>query len=118
MSVRVVGLDGQRPPVAASAASRAQQGLIVAGSEARSGWPEQQFTRRTHACIPVPVAAALPHVSLHSLVRLGSCPTHARASPLHRPAELLVDLPLAYYVPPISDIPGQLPLILDLEQKR
>ena len=33
-------------------------------------------------------------------------------------AEFLVDLPLAYFVPPISTTPGQLPLILDLEDKR
>ncbi len=33
-------------------------------------------------------------------------------------AEYLVDLPLAYFVPPISTTPGQLPLILDLQDKR
>lgn len=38
--------------------------------------------------------------------------------PLPAPAELLVDLPLAFYVPPISAVPGQLPLELDLEQSR
>lgn len=37
---------------------------------------------------------------------------------LPRPAELLVDLPLAYFVPPISTNSGQLPLVLDLERKR
>ena len=33
-------------------------------------------------------------------------------------AELLVDLPLNYFVAPISLTPGRLPLILDLEDKR
>jgi hypothetical protein len=31
---------------------------------------------------------------------------------------MLVDLPLAYFVLPLSVTPGQLPLILDLEEKR
>jgi len=32
---------------------------------------------------------------------------------------MMVDLPLAYFVPPINQqTPGQLPLVLDLEQKR
>lgn len=38
--------------------------------------------------------------------------------PIATIAEFLVDLPLAYFVPPISTTPGQLPLILDLEDKR
>jgi hypothetical protein len=39
-------------------------------------------------------------------------------TPTARAEEFLVDLPLAYFVPPISTTPGQLPLILDLEEKR
>lgn len=39
-------------------------------------------------------------------------------TPNARSEEFLVDLPLAYFVPPISTTPGQLPLILDLEDKR
>lgn len=35
------------------------------------------------------------------------------------PPEMLIDLPLAYFVPPINPTaPGQLAMVLDLEQKR
>jgi hypothetical protein len=34
------------------------------------------------------------------------------------PAELLVSLPLSYYVAPISVTPGRLAVTLDLESKR
>lgn len=49
---------------------------------------------------------------------LGRWPHLLPACLLSLPAELLVDLPLAYFVAPISLTPGQLPLVLDFEQKR
>ncbi len=33
-------------------------------------------------------------------------------------AEMLVDLPLAYFLPPNATTPGQLPMTLDFEQTR
>ena len=36
----------------------------------------------------------------------------------HTSAEMLVDLPLAYFLPPNATIPGQLPMALDFEQTR
>lgn len=55
-----------------------------------------------------------------SLLLLGqpTDPTPPSHPPTPLSAELLVDLPLAYFVGPISTTPGQLPLILDLERKR
>jgi hypothetical protein len=34
------------------------------------------------------------------------------------PAELLVELPIAYYVPPVSRRPGEMSVQLDFEQTR
>lgn len=40
------------------------------------------------------------------------------STPNARAQEMLVDLPLSYFLPPKATTPGRLPLILDLEQRR
>lgn len=76
-----------------------------------------------HACrpgaVPRPAAAELPPsprqlpTTRHPAVLAHPPPT--RAPP---PAELLAELPLAFFVEPISTSPGRLEVELDLEGKR
>ena len=47
-----------------------------------------------------------------------AAPNIATAQPACPPAELLVELPLAYYVAPVSRVPGQLAVQLDFERTR
>jgi hypothetical protein len=53
-----------------------------------------------------------PKLLCARIVQAQPTPRHAAA------AELLVQLPLAYYVPPVSLTPGRLSASLDLEQTR
>ena len=75
-----------------------------------------------HACSPSPA-----HPSCHPPTPALSWPTqHSTQTPTHppcaspcpTPAELLVNLPLSFFLPPRSDAAGRFPLALDLEPLR
>jgi hypothetical protein len=59
----------------------------------------------------------MPQASCGVATGRRKCATPKRASPSFS-AELLVELPLAYYVPPVSRTPGQVHVLLDFEQTR
>lgn len=65
----------------------------------------------------------LPRPPLSAVPLSGSSPClppllPTPALPACAPAEMLVDLPLSYFLPPKSATAGELPLVLDLESKR